>query len=463
MSLSVRDGEEFAGPNYFDEGFVGDVVSAYDLGLVGAEALFDKYVEEDLVQLAPSALSEWDLAFDKKIKRLNPNSSFISVKDEAPLQQAVRAGLSAAKTLEANNAGLGEDERKVLEQAIKDGTVARDKLFEANLRFIAWFVRETMGFHKNRYVGKGRKLHISRYSAGNLEDYAGAPLDYADRFQAASAGLLKAIEKHNPDKGDLKTIAMYYMEQQLIRAIDETSEDYVTRIPIRSHTRYRKVRRSFRAAGDRGVLPNLDEVVFEAGLSHSMVEEVAGQIAVLGGGLSLEGIESQLADVAEADHDYWKEDADVEVGLAERVRAQNDLDPFLEFEDDATLQTIYDALEELSEKQRETIELRTGLYNDVPQTLEEVGRNFGLTRERIRQIEARSLDKIRGSKYWGRLKSINGNYDSHTGFREGVLALSTDELGRLGLLPSVALDKTPSDKYRIEPQKKIIYQEDWSD
>jgi RNA polymerase primary sigma factor len=444
------------------ESFYDDVTQAYLAGVVGSEALFDPYPDEDADLPEPSfgAQTIWDEAHEVIIGQVCQDSRFLDKSETTELINIAQSSKQVPEGLPRKSnpsvEALSDTERLDLQQ----GNMAEERLIDTNLRFITWFVRESMGFHSSSNQATGRKPHEARYGAGKIEDYRRLPMDYADRLQVASMGFMKAVKNHDPEKGNLRALALHHMEAALLRGVQEASAQYVLRFPVHVQDDISKLRRSVRSAISEGRLPNLDEVVYETGLQAERVKELGEWVAMYGSQISLNAL-------VESTDAYRREiavDGDDEcITVADTIRVQNDLEPFVELEDYSVYDALYNAIGELTERQHDALAQRFGLYDEQPRTLEEVGEWFGVTRETARQIEAGAVAALRHP----RIGYLHGdllvdNLDIHTGMRDGTIPLSAYEIARLQLLQETVYDETPSDKYAMGGKPKFNYVEDWA-
>jgi len=270
----------------------------------------------------------------------------LTAEDEVELAKAIEAGLYAEEKLTGGYPLLGE-ERADLEWLAADGVRGKQRLIEANLRLVVSIAK--------RYIGRG--------------------LVFLDLIQEGNLGLIRAVEKFDYTRGyKFSTYATWWIRQAITRAIADQAR--TIRVPVHMVETINKLARVQRQLHQElGREATVDEIAAEMGVEPERVAEIqriAQEPVSLQSPIGEE--ESDLGDFIE------DADAVVPIEAAAFIMLQDQLER---------------VLCELSEREQRIIQLRFGLTDGHPRTLEEVGREFGVTRERIRQIESKTLAKLR--------------------------------------------------------------------
>ncbi|TNY35755.1 RNA polymerase sigma factor RpoD [Thermomonospora catenispora] len=296
--------------------------------------------ESDLGKRAPT--SDLVRIYLREIGRV----PLLTAEEEVELAKTIEAGLFAEEKL-ARSAVLSPVERLDLELLAQEGVRAKQRLIEANLRLVVSIAK--------RYVGRG--------------------MLFLDLIQEGNLGLIRAVEKFDYTKGfKFSTYATWWIRQAITRAIADQAR--TIRIPVHMVETINKLARVQRQLHqDLGREPTPEEIGREMGLTAERVTEIQR--------IAQEPVSLQ-SPIGEEDSDLgdFIEDADAVVPMEAAA--------FILLQDQ-----LEDILHTLSEREQRIIQLRFGLTDGHPRTLEEVGREFGVTRERIRQIESKTLAKLR--------------------------------------------------------------------
>lgn len=308
------------------------------------EALLADSDDDDAELLNLSAIATEDAVglYLKEMARV----PLLKIEEEVLLAQRIEAGQAAFIKL-ADAATLA-DLRQTLEHLVVDGKDARDHLIKANTRLVVSIAK--------RYMGRG--------------------VHFLDLIQEGNLGLMKAVEKFDYKRGyRFSTYATWWIRQTITRSIADQGR--TIRVPVHMSDRIRQVYKTARQLEqDHGHKPSMAEIAAEMQID---VRKVQWMMKVSWRPLSLE------QPVGEED----------ESELASFIEDDSVLTPSQNAYNTLLREKVEEVLSTLSPREARIIRLRFGLVNGRQYTLEEVGEKFGLTRERIRQIEGKALRRLR--------------------------------------------------------------------
>ncbi len=257
----------------------------------------------------------------------------------------------------------GEQERALAKRITEGDDEARNLLARANLRLVVSIAK--------KYVGRSPDLTL------------------LDLIQEGNLGLFKAVDKFDFTKGfKFSTYATWWIRQAITRALADQSR--TIRIPVHmveTIAKYKQVSR--RLAQDLGRDPLAEEIALEMGVDVDKIYQ----------------IEKIDQDTVSLESPVGSDDEDGKSVLGDFIKDDKILSPDQEVARRILADQLREILDELSPKEREILKLRHGLEDGIYHTLEEVGKKFGVTRERIRQIEAKALERIRTHEKAKRLRS----------------------------------------------------------
>jgi RNA polymerase primary sigma factor len=271
----------------------------------------------------------------------------LNAEQEVELAKRIEAGLFAEEKL-AEGGGLTTDQRIDLEWIAEDGRRAKNHLLEANLRLVVSLAK--------RYTGRG--------------------MLFLDLIQEGNLGLIRAVEKFDYTKGyKFSTYATWWIRQAITRAMADQAR--TIRIPVHMVEVINKLARVQRQMlQDLGREPTPEELAVELDMTPEKVVEVQkyGREPI-----SL--------------HTPLGEDGDSEFG--DLIEDSEAIQPGEAVSFTLLQEQLHSVLDTLSEREAGVVSMRFGLTDGQPKTLDEIGKVYGVTRERIRQIESKTMSKLR--------------------------------------------------------------------
>lgn len=274
--------------------------------------------------------------------------ALLNAVEEVDLAKRIEAGLFAGEQLADPDAKIREKDREDYEWIAEDGKVAKNHLLEANLRLVVSLAK--------RYTGRG--------------------MLFLDLIQEGNLGLIRAVEKFDYTKGyKFSTYATWWIKQAITRAMADQAR--TIRIPVHMVEVINKLARVQRQMlQDLGREPTPEELASELDMTAEKVIEVQkyGREPI-----SL--------------HTPLGEDGDSEFG--DLIEDSEAIVPADAVNFTLLQEQLHDVLDTLSEREAGVVSMRFGLTDGQPKTLDEIGKVYGVTRERIRQIESKTMSKLR--------------------------------------------------------------------
>lgn len=291
-----------------------------------------------------TALQEEEVEADEAT--LNKNQYFDDVSDDS-----VRLYLREIGKIPLLNS---EEELKLAYEVVAGDKKAKDKMAEANMRLVVSIAK--------RYSGRG--------------------LDFLDLIQEGNTGLLRAVEKFDPDKGfKFSTYATWWIRQAITRAIADQAR--TIRIPVHMvETINKLLRTQRRMTQELNREPTIEELGKELEMEPEKVEYVI----------------KIKQDIQSLDAGVGRDDDDADSVLQDFIEDEESATPEESASSQLLKEQVQSVLSTLSDREQKIVRMRFGLDNGKSHTLEEVGQEFAVTRERIRQIEAKALAKLRKHK-----------------------------------------------------------------
>ncbi len=270
----------------------------------------------------------------------------LTAENEVDYAQKIEAGQDAFERLEAGDV-TDKTEQMMLRRKIRHGQEAKDAFLTANLRLVV----------------------------ANARRYANTSgIDFLDLIQEGNLGLIRAVEKFDWRKGfKFSTYATWWIRQAITRAIADKSR--TVRIPVHLHDTLAAVRAAQASLkAELGREPRPEEIAEEAGVNVDKVELALG-----------------VADTVSLEQPVGEDGAQ----LGDFIEDEDAVDPVRVTEEMDIADSLRKSIERLPNREGRILALRYGFYDGVPRTLEEIGDEFNLTRERIRQLEKLALCRLR--------------------------------------------------------------------
>jgi len=341
--------------NWCEENGVNLVVDSDEYELEGDDDLSDDLddensIEDEISQLEQTFANASHTKINDPVKMYLKEIGQIPLldpKEEPKIAKRIQDGSEARKML-AENLDLDEEKKKELDRIAEDGEQAKQLLISSNLRLVVSIAK--------KYVGRG--------------------MLFLDLIQEGNCGLIKAVEKFDYTKGfKFSTYATWWIRQSITRAIADQAR--TIRIPVHMvETINKLIRIQRQMLQDLGREPIPEEIGAEMNMPTEKVREI---LKIAQEPVSLE------TPIGEEDDSH----------LGDFIEDQDATSPAEHAAYELLKEQIESVLDTLTDREENVLRLRFGLDDGRTRTLEEVGKVFGVTRERIRQIEAKALRKLR--------------------------------------------------------------------
>ena len=341
-------GEDYV-PDLNEDGApsAGEIEEISEEEMVDPNSMLDSFGTDDPVRM-----------YLKEIGKVN----LLTSEEEVELAQSMGAGnMAQAQLDEMSQAGedIPAEVREELDKIIRKGEAAKQRLAEANLRLVVSIAK--------RYVGRG--------------------MQFLDLIQEGNLGLIKAVEKFDHEKGfKFSTYATWWIRQAITRAIADQAR--TIRIPVHMVETINKVIRvSRQLLQELGHDPSPEEIAKEMGMPEDKVREI---LKIAQEPVSLE------TPIGEEEDSH----------LGDFIPDEDASEPAEAASFTLLKEQLVEVLGTLTPREEKVLKLRFGLEDGRTRTLEEVGKEFNVTRERIRQIEAKALRKLRHPSRSKKLKDF---------------------------------------------------------
>ncbi|MBO4309543.1 MAG: RNA polymerase sigma factor RpoD [Lachnospiraceae bacterium] len=336
-----------------------DMISDDELGLMMDEAsVVEAEIDMDIdkIDLSGELGIDTDDPVRMYLKEIG-KVPLLSADEEIEFAKKMEIGEEAKRKLAEKGDKISEKERKSLEKKINEGENSKKKLSEANLRLVVSIAK--------RYVGRG--------------------LLFLDLIQEGNLGLIKAVEKFDYSKGyKFSTYATWWIRQAITRAIADQAR--TIRIPVHMvETINKLIRVSRQLLQEYGREPTPEEIADYMKMDVSRVREILK--------ISQEPVSLETPIGEEEDSHLGDFIPDENVPIPVEAATQTLLK-----------EQLNEVLGTLTDREERVLRLRFGMDDGKARTLEEVGKEFSVTRERIRQIEAKALRKLRQRSRSGKLR-----------------------------------------------------------
>ncbi len=301
----------------------------------------------------------------------------LSAEEEVRLAKAIRAGQEAAERLEAEGDRLTPQEYRKLHLEVLRGDIARRHMIEANLRLVVSVAKR----------------------------FSGHSISFLDLIQEGNLGLLRAVEKFDHEKGfKFSTYATWWIRQSINRAIADQGR--TIRIPVHMIESINRLTRTVRQLQQElGHDPTPEEIAVQLNYVSDTDRRIIEEAQAKGNPLPpdvrirLKRAAQNVRQIMTISQEPMSLEAPIgseENGvLVDFIADESLASPLDETNQQLLREELQDILSSLTDREQEVLAMRFGLLDGEAHTLEEVGNHFGVTRERVRQIEAKALRKLR--------------------------------------------------------------------